>query len=212
MKSSSSSITGRVVLIDNGHGCGTMGKKSPDGRLLEWKYAREIAHEVIDRLRAMGYDARGLVPENDDVSLRERCRRVNSLCASCGDDNVLLVSVHVNAAGNGQWLRARGWSAWTSRGRTRADLLAACLYWAAERHLKGQGIRKDHGDGDPDWEAGFYLLKHTRCAAVLTENFFMDNRQDVDFLLSPLGREQVILVHVDGIVRYLSLHRSDNRH
>ena len=203
MKSYASSITDWVILIDNGHGRGTPGKRSPDGRLLEWKYAREIADEVVSRLKAIGYDARRVVTEDVDVPLRERCRRVNDVCRQRGSDSVILVSIHVNAAGNGQWFQARGWSAWTSRGQTHADSLASCLYWAAERHLCKQLIRKDNSDGDPDWEAGFYLLRHTRCAAVLTENFFMDNRDDVNFLLSPLGREQVALIHVEGIVRYL---------
>ena len=33
-------------------------------------------------------------------------------------------------------------------------------------------IRKDNSDGDPDKEYNFYILKHTQCPAVLTENFF----------------------------------------
>lgn len=31
------------VLLDNGHGAETPGKRSPDGRLQEYAYAREIA-------------------------------------------------------------------------------------------------------------------------------------------------------------------------
>ena len=36
------------VLIDNGHGENTPGKRSPDGRLREWAYSREIADMVVD--------------------------------------------------------------------------------------------------------------------------------------------------------------------
>ena len=39
------------VLVDNGHGVETPGKRSPDGRLREYKYAREIAASVIARLK-----------------------------------------------------------------------------------------------------------------------------------------------------------------
>ena len=35
------------VLIDNGHGENTPGKRSPDGRLREWVYSREIADMVV---------------------------------------------------------------------------------------------------------------------------------------------------------------------
>lgn len=35
------------IVIDNGHGRETAGKRSPDGRLLEWSYNREIARRVV---------------------------------------------------------------------------------------------------------------------------------------------------------------------
>ena len=38
------------VLVDNGYGVETPGKRSPDGRR-EYKYAREIAASVVDRLK-----------------------------------------------------------------------------------------------------------------------------------------------------------------
>lgn len=196
-----------LVLIDNGHGAETAGKRSPDGRLREWRYTREIAAEVVRRLREKGYDARRLVPETTDVPLAERCRRVNRLCATHGAAHVLLVSVHVNAAGNGQWLNARGWSAWTSRGHTAGDMLADSLYAAARRHLGASSVRADYSDGDADFEAGFYILRHTRCAAALTENLFMDNRSDMERLLSAEGREAIIRLHVDGIADYVRRNR-----
>ena len=55
-----------------------------------------------------------------------------------GRDNVILISVHANAAGRGdRWYDATGWCAYTSRGDTRADVLATCLYEAAKFHLHG---------------------------------------------------------------------------
>lgn len=191
------------VLVDNGHGVETPGKRSPDGRLREYKYAREIAASVVARLKELGYDAGLIVEEDRDVSLQDRCKRVNNWCELKGSKNVILVSVHVNAAGNGEWMNATGWSAYTSRGQTSADKFADCLYDAAKEALPGKKMRTDYSDGDPDIEAGFYILKHTRCAAVLTENFFQDNKQDVDFLLSNEGREAIVQLHVNGIVNYI---------
>jgi len=192
-----------LILIDNGHGINTAGKRSPDGLLREYKYAREIASQVVHQLKTLGYDARRLVTEETDVPLKVRCRRVNEYCHTVGTDNVLLVSIHVNAAGRGQWMNARGWSAFTSRGNTKADQLAEHLYAAARKHLKGHSIRTDYTDGDADMEAGFYILRHTLCPAVLTENLFMDNHEDVAFLLSPEGRERIVSIHTEGITNYL---------
>lgn len=192
------------ILIDNGHGVETPGKRSPDGLFREYKYARQIAEEVVKALQTKGYDAQRIVTEESDVSLAERCKRVNAVCAKVGAGNVLLVSVHVDAAGNGSdWMKATGWSAYTSRGQTKADKLADCMYDAAKKILVGKKIRTDYTDGDADQEAGFYILKHTQCPAVLTENFFQDNKEDVSWLLSLEGKSAIVNVHVEGIINYI---------
>lgn len=188
------------VLIDNGHGSNTKGKRSPDGMLMEYAYAREIAEMVVYELKKMGIDAERIVREESDVPLAERCNRVNEYKAS----EAILISIHCNAAGNGsEWMTARGWEAWTSVGQTKADKLATCLYEAAEEVLAGMKVRKDMSDGDPDKEEGFYILKHTKCPAVLTENLFQDNKEDVDFLLSLEGKKAITDLHVKGIMKYL---------
>jgi len=191
------------ILIDNGHGQETPGKRSPDGILREYRYAREIAKQIVDELRAKGYDAERLVTEEKDISLSERARRANEQCGKHGIDNVLLVSIHCNAAGNGEWMSAQGWSAYTTKGKTKSDELATMLYEEAEKNFAGRKIRKDLSDGDPDWEENFYILRKTKCAAVLTENFFQDNKEDVSYLISLEGRRQVVRTHVDGIIKYV---------
>lgn len=190
------------VLIDNGHGSNTPGKCSPNGRLREYAYTREIAERLVMELRKNGIDAERIVKEEIDVPLAERCRRVNEYKAS----EAILVSIHCNAAGNGSdWMSARGWEAWTSVGKTKADKLATCLYEDAEHCLPGMKIRKDMTDGDPDKESQFYILRHTNCPAVLTENLFQDNREDVEFLLSERGKRAIVSLHVWGIMKYLGL-------
>ena len=57
------------VLVDNGHGVETPGKRSPDGRLREYKYARELAASVVARRKKRGYDGGVIVEEDRDVSL-----------------------------------------------------------------------------------------------------------------------------------------------
>lgn len=194
------------LMIDAGHGINTKGKRSPDGRLLEYRYARRVASEVVRRLAADGYQAGLVTPEDADIPLDERASRVNAWCDRMGRDKVLLVSVHCNAAGPGdRWMNARGWEAWTSPGQTRGDLLAECLYDAAQKHLPaGTPIRTDLSDGDRDKEARFTILNRTRCAACLTENLFQDNKADVDYLLSDEGFEAIVRLHVDGIKEYVS--------
>ena len=192
------------IFIDNGHGLMTAGKRSPDGQFREPFYNREIARRVVSDLRDRGLDAELLVPEDDDISLAERVRRVNTACFLLGKQNVILVSIHVNAAGNGsKWLNATGWSVYTCKGQTASDKLAECLCQAAIKNFPGQRIRTDMSDGDMDWEEGFYILRKSLCPAVLTENFFMDNHSDLEYLQSRAGKQAVVDTHVEGIVEYL---------
>lgn len=200
------------ILIDNGHGDNTPGKRSPDGKLLEWKFTRRVAKVVAARLERVGYDVELLTPENYDVKLIERVHRANVKAQSLGRKNVIVVSIHCNAAGSkGEWLKATGWEAWTSPGRTDSDAIAECLYKAAEKNLEGQTIREyKKKEGERDKEARFTILQDTICPAVLTENFFMDNRKDVQFLLSDEGFEAVVRTHMEGIINYINTNEDNN--
>ena len=202
------------ILIDNGHGIQTKGKRSPDGTLLEYAYTRELARQIVKILKSRGYDSELLVPEDDDIPLLERVRRINEICltyepscpAPTGHPDVILISLHLNAAGDGtKWMNATGWSCYTCKGQTESDRLADSLYKAAEQILENQVIRTDYArDGDPDWEENFYILRHTLCPAVLTENFFMDKLSDRDYLQSEVGKQAIVDTHVEGIAEYLS--------
>ena len=192
------------ILIDNGHGCNTAGKRSPDGRFREYAWNRYIAKCIVADICDLGYDAELLVTEEYDVCLSARCHRVNSWCNRLGKRNVLCVSIHVNAAGNGdRWYNATGWSAYTCKGQTTSDTLADCLYRQAELWLPGHKLRTERTDGDPDIEENFTILKKTVCAAVLTENGFQDCEESLKFIESEEGMEAIIGLHVDGILDFV---------
>lgn len=187
-----------IVLIDNGHGKDTAGKRSPDGRLLEYQYAREIAMRLENCLKCKGYDAVRIVPEENDVSLSERCRRANKY----GSKGVLLVSIHCNAAGaDGKWHDAHGWAAYVSKNASvNSKTLARCLIQAAKN--KGLSVR-EYAHQVPYWTQNLAICRDTKCPAVLTENLFQDNKADVDYLLSEEGKQAIVALHVDGIIDYI---------
>lgn len=188
------------VILDNGHGANTTGKRSPDGRLREYAYTREITRMIKERLARYGINCELIVPEDDDITLVERVKRCNLLCAKYGRENCVFVSVHNNAAGCGGWLSARGWSVFVYRyGSERSKQLADCLYDATAA-LK-LTTRKPMPT-QKWWECGFYVCKYTNCPAVLTENFFQDNREDMEFLLSEKGKDAVTQLHVVGLLAY----------
>ena len=196
------------ILIDNGHGENTPGKCSPDKRFREYKYNRVIAQRVHDILDSKGYDVKILVPETTDISLKERVRRANSEYTKTSG-KAILVSIHCNAAGMGEWKNAKGWSIWTSKGQTKGDKLADEIYKIASKTFptKGRRVLSDFKDGDGDYESNFYILANTKCPACLVENFFMDNPEDLAYLESEAAKSTITDVIVEGIINYINKYK-----
>lgn len=193
------------ILIDAGHGIDTPGKRSPDGSFLEYLWNRQEADLVLTGMRLAGYDADLVVTETNDISLRTRAMRVNRICDRMGASNVLLVSIHANAAGNGKsWMNATGWECHTSPGKTRSDELAECFYKSFTAAFPEKRMRRDFSDGDSDKESNFYILTKTRCPAVLLENFFYDNRDECAWLLLEGTKARIAAAIVDGIRKYIN--------
>ena len=186
-----------LIILDNGHGWNTPGKRSPiwsDGtQLREWEFNRKLTREIQIRLDNLGIPSMLLVPEKEDIPLRERVNRVNKIWEERKD--IILISIHGNAGGG------TGWECWTSIGETKSDYYAKLLYRSAGEHLIGWRLRSDYSDGDSDWESNFYILKYTHCPAILTENLFMDNEKDCKFMMSDEGIETLASLHVDAIIK-----------
>lgn len=197
-------LTTMHIILDNGHGLKTPGKRSPDGTLIEAIYTRQLVKDLALELEKHGHTVHILVPEPEDIPLNVRVKRINAICRAKGIENTIIISIHLNAAGDGsKWMNATGWSCYTCKGQTESDHLADCLYKAAEQILKNQVIRTDYArDGDPDWEEDFYILRHSLCPAVLVECFFMDNKNDQKYLLSNSGRESIIDIIVCGVLSF----------
>lgn len=226
-----------LIILGTAHLTTTPGKSSPDKSLREYEYSRDRIQKIAEKLKELGYNVaidmlasqpnpyiKSASPKTEQSrELMWRCKMVNDLCSKYGPSNCVYVSLHVDAAGNGlQWMTAGGWTAYTSKGQTKADRLAECLYDAAQVHLKDYAanmermkhsgvysalqkpIRTDKTDGDRDKEENFYVLAHTSCPAVLTENLFQDNKADVAFLLSAEGKAAIENIHVDGIINYIN--------
>ena len=193
------------VLIDPGHGIDTPGKRSPDGKFREYLWNRQVADLVIAKLVSKGIDSSLVVTETNDISLRTRAMRVNRICDQVGEKNVLLVSIHSNAAGDGSaWMNAKGWSCYTTPGKTGSDELAEYFYDAFSRAFPEKRMRRDLTDGDSDYEENFYILTKTKCRAVLLENFFYDNREEYAWLLQAETKERIADAIVNGLNIYLS--------
>lgn len=206
-----------VIAIGTPHRLREPGKQSPDGSLRECVYGREIASEVAAKLQAMGYKCvidympldlpkQMQSPMADQERQRELAMRVNfvnELCRQNGKQNVIYVCIHVDASPpvDNKWHQANGWSVRVgTKASAKSKLLADCLFDAAEAH--GLKMRRPSKE-QKYWPQALYVLNRTDCPAVLTENLFQNNQEDVDFLLSDEGRHAIERLHVEGIIKYI---------
>jgi len=193
-----------IVLIDNGHGANTPGKCSPDKQIREYSYAREIASLLEHKLKEKGITAIRIVTEENDVPLNTRVSRVNTICKEFGAQNCCVVSIHLDACppNDGKWHNARGFSVRVAKNASsRSKKLAKLLYEQAEAlNLKGNRSVPP----EKYWVQNLAICRDTNCAAVLTENLFQDNKEDVAFLLSKEGKDAIVQLHLNGIMNYIS--------
>lgn len=187
------------AILDNGHGVDTPGKCSPDKRLLEYKWTREVVDLIIQKLEQNGIKYYKLVPEEKDIPLKERTKRANDFYKS--HPECILISVHCNAAGaDNKWHNARGWSVFIAQNASsNSKRLAGCLTKQADK--ENLSIRLQYPD-KPYWVQSLAMCRDTKMPAVLTENLFQDNKEDVDFLLSDKGKETIANLHVNAILEY----------
>ena len=205
-----------LIILDNGHGIDTPGKRSPDGVLREYLYARKIVKRLKPAFENIGYAVHILVPEDKDISLTTRVARADAVYLQNRKyyDTILLLSIHCNAAPGNGWSNARGWAAYTSIGKTESDRICRRLYDAAEVYLnsyiknfkspeKAQRPIRSTNDESKGHEANFTIIKNTKCPAVLTENLFQNNKDDVSYLLSEEGMQSIVNLHIAGVVAYV---------
>lgn len=189
------------ILLDNGHGKDTPGKRSlawKDGtQLFEYEFNRDIVRRIADKLVSKGISFDIITPELTDIPLHQRTNRINHICTVNGVKNCLLISVHANASENHN---ATGWEVWTTPGKTLSDDYADIFYRKAQTAFPGWKLRSDTTDGDHDKEAHFAILRKSLCPAILTENFFMDFERDCRFIMSEDGRNRIAQMHFDAIL------------
>lgn len=190
------------VLIDNGHGLETPGKRSLDGTFREAVWAREFAILLEKKLIAEGFTAERITPEDCDVALDERVLRVNKICDENPDEDFLLLSIHCNAAqvGYGNWMAARGFESFVSfnssaKSRRFASVLQANMWNAGYK-----GNRAQNGRGF--CVQNLAICRDTKCPAVLAECLYMTNDADLALLRDDKHVNNMAEIFVKSIKYY----------
>lgn len=197
-----------VYVFDAGHSMTTAGKRSPNGKFREYEFNRDIVRRVSKKLDELGIRYYYTYPleEEYDLSLKTRANEANKIAKRFGAGNTLMISVHSNAAGNGKnWMNAQGYCVFTTKGQNNSDKFATLFWEEAEKiwHGKyGRNMRKDtYSDGDVDYEQNFTVIYKTICPSILLEQGFYDNLDEMEFLMSEVGRECCTEIIVNAIKR-----------
>mgnify|MGYP002508016692 FL=1 len=191
-----------TVILDAGHGKETQGKRSPKldngNQLFEWKFTREVCNKIYCLLQTEGIKCI-LANTNDvDYKLSERATHINNLFnkeKKLGH-SVIMISVHGNAAGSGDWKTAHGWEVFTTKGTTNSDKLAKCFCNVFKNIFPNKRLRGHK-------EENFTIIYKTNCPCVLTENFFYDNKEECELMLSEEGQLKIAELHVEAIKEYI---------
>lgn len=118
----------------------------------------------------------------------------------------LLIAVGLNAStDDGRYHTAQGWSVCNNTSSKASSHLAECLTTAALRILGRRAFSMPGQIPSQRHLSQTALLSVLPIPAVLTLNLYQDNRQDIEYLLSDVGRQAIIKLHTKGIMEYLSL-------
>jgi N-acetylmuramoyl-L-alanine amidase len=190
-----------IVLLDNGHGGLINGEYQTPGKRKDWgngniiyegEFNRAIVNGIIEKLTALKIAYVNIAPEYWDVRLETRVKRANKYSPS----KCFYLSIHSNAGGG------VGSEIFTSPGNTKSDAVATIFGEEYQREFPNRRLRADFSDGDLDKEMRFYVLTKTIMPAILTESFFMDNREEFDnVLMTREGRSRIVNYHVTAILK-----------
>lgn len=189
-----------TIILDAGHGSLTPGKASPDGKLKEWQFTRELSKRIKATCNQLQIKCIQANTDDSDPSLTTRANNINKIVRAEGEQGrqCLMISLHGNAAGNGSsWMNASGWEVWTTIGTTKSDEFANLMCKHFKIIFPNKKLR-GHKEKD------FTLIYKCACPCVLTENFFYDNEEDFKLMMSEEGLQKITDLHMAAICEYIN--------
>jgi N-acetylmuramoyl-L-alanine amidase len=176
-----------TICIDAGHGGRDSGTVAADGTE-EQALTLDIARRIRDGLEAKGATVVMTREEDRSVSVEQRAARCNGAGAG------LFVSIHVNSFDTHD---VRGFEVFYYDGHTSAasgraaEAIRRALADAPDTH--DRGVRR----------AGYGVLLHTKCPAVLVEVGYMTNPGELARLEDDAYRQRLADAVVAGVVAFV---------
>jgi N-acetylmuramoyl-L-alanine amidase len=180
------------IVLDAGHG-----GKDP-GVVANSLKEKDLTLQIVKHIGRLLGEYEGVevhYTRTDDrfLELTERAAIANKLKAD------YFISVHINGGGG------TGFETFIFNGTTDAKTIA-CQNVIHQEILKAIGNVTDRGKK----RANYAVLRETKCAAILTENLFIDHAVDASKLKSQEFILKIAYGHVNGLVKAFGLKKKEH--
>ncbi|MBQ8003222.1 MAG: N-acetylmuramoyl-L-alanine amidase [Clostridia bacterium] len=183
-----------IVVVDAGHGGTDPGATYPPGvddpQVKEKDITLDIALKIQENLEKAGIEVIMTRDKDTYPTLKERVEIANNSNAD------LFVSVHINAMDNKDEID--GAQVYYHESSTEGKRLASIVYRNIidYTNLTERGVQNG---------SSFYVLKHTKMPAILTEGGFITNEKDRNYLMTEKGRQAMADAISDGVLEALGV-------
>jgi N-acetylmuramoyl-L-alanine amidase len=202
-----------LLILDDGHGPETPGKRTPpfpDGKVIhENTFNKTVINLLEVEARRLGYNTLQVAPEDKDVALITRSNRANKAYADyiaqlggqrCinGKPIAIYISEHFNAMGD-------DWDDSTADG-----MGVFCYALGGEAEKIATAVLKFLAQGTPQKNRGvktgnFHVIRETNMPAILIEPGFMDDPEEAALMTSPSYHKEMVVEILQGIGEYYGL-------
>lgn len=208
-----------VIILDDGHGLSTPGKRSPlfekevssplrtflpgDCFIENW-FNQPVVDLLDPMFRDIGCQVWHTAPEHEDLSLRTRVERERyyfNKAMSEGKKKSIFISIHADAYetvidGTPELIwtdRAKGTGTfyYSDEGKKLANYVVDSVCF--RNGLKNRGAM----------QANFFVLKNTNSVSVLLEGAFMTHPEEVLLLDSPEFQAKCAIGVKEGVLKYI---------
>ena len=196
-----SAETGRVIVIDAGHGGEDSGAIGVNGAY-EKDINLQIATEIGEELKSRGYtvvytrteDKMLYLPEENIKGMRKISDLKNRCRITEEYDDCILVSIHMNSYGASKY---SGLQVYFKNGDDESKQLATKIQGTVRSELQPENKRQiKSGDS-------LYLLENASATAVLIECGFLSNEAECEKLSQKEYQKQLSFSIICGIIEYI---------
>lgn len=196
-----SAETGRVIVIDAGHGGEDPGAIGVNG-IFEKNINLDIALLIGEELKSRGYtvvytrttDKMLYLPEENIKGMRKISDLKNRCKIASGYDDAIFVSIHMNSYGSSKY---SGLQVYYKNESSESSILASLIQNSVKRSIQQSNSRQIKNGKD------IYLLDHIESTAVLIECGFLSNKDECQKLSEKEYQKELSFSIVCGIIEYI---------